>query len=157
MGHSVTVLLGTHEVLSALAEGEAVSQPVEAKAGIWLLPLTEDVLDKVTGLPVGEPLPGFTYLSPKLLAKLELASFRGWIVYAETDYFGGTGGQGAVAVRNGSSLYGPENGEWGCINRALSRVGIRVVPPAFDEFETVGLHLQRFTVGWLPGKRDRDA
>lgn len=157
MGHFVTALLGSKAVLSAISQKEGVASPVEAKAGIWLLPLPEETLDKIVGLPVGQSVQGFTYLFPRLLEKLKLASMQGWIVYAETDYFGGTGAQGAVAIQNGAILYGPEHGEWGCINQALSSVGIKTVPPAQDEFETVGLDLHRSTEDWLPEGEGRDA
>ena len=157
MGHSVTALLGTQAVLSTFAAQHNVSPPVQAKAGVWLLPLTEETIDKIVGLPVGEPVKGFNYLFPKLLAKLELASAQDWIIYAETEYFGGTGGQGAVALRRGATLYGPTTADWGSINEALSSVGIKSVPPAQDEFDTVGLDTHRFTDDWLPEGEDSDA
>jgi hypothetical protein len=150
MGHSVTALLGTQAVLSTFAAQQNVSPPVQAKAGVWLLPLPEETIDKIVGLPVGEPVKGFNYLFPKLLAKLELASAQDWIIYAET-------GHGAVAVRRGATLYGPTTADWGCINQALSSVGIKAVPPAQDEFETVGLDTHRFTDDWLPEGEDSDA
>lgn len=70
-----------------------------ARAGVWILPLTEDVIDTVVGIPVGESFIGFTYLFPKLLVKLKVVAAGDWIIYAETDYFGGVGTQGAVASR----------------------------------------------------------
>jgi hypothetical protein len=157
MGHSVTALLGTQAALSAFAAKEEVGPPVQAKADVWLLPLPEEAIDKIVGLPVGTAIEGFNYLFPKLLAKLELASANDWIVYAETEYFGGTGGQGAVALRRGGILYGPTSAEWGCINQALASVGIKVAPPAQDEFETIGFDTHRFTEDWLPESEDGDA
>ena len=157
MGHSVTALLGSHSVLSELAEREHLHQPVPTKASVWLLPLTEDAIDKVVGLPVGNALPGFNYLYPKLLAKLELASARDWIVYAETEYFGGIGAQGSAAFNHGAIVYGPKAAESACINEALASVGIKVVAPAQDEFETVGLGENRFTEDWLSAGEIGDA
>ena len=112
---------------------------------------------EVAGLPVGDPVPGFNYLFPKLLPKLESASRGSWVVYAETEYFGGAGGQGAVAIRDGSVIYGPRAAECDCINHALASVGVQVKAPAHDEFETVGLHLHRWTNGWVAGAPDGDA
>ena len=149
MGHAVTALLGSRSVLSGFAEHEELRAPVAAQAGTWLIPLTDDVLDHVVGLPVGQPLPGFRHLYPKLLHKLVHASARGWIVYIETEYFGGKGRQGAVALRDGRCVHGPQAAEWNCINEALASVGIAVVAPAIDAFETVGLDRHRFTDDWL--------
>lgn len=78
MGHSLTALLGTQPVLSDFAAREGVPQPVQAKTGVWILPLTEEVIDTVVEIPVGASLAGFTYLFPKLLAKLKMASVRDW-------------------------------------------------------------------------------
>lgn len=149
MGHSVTALLGSRSVLSAFATAQHLQQPVECRAGAWLLPLTDDAIDTIVGLPVGDPPSGFTYLFPKLVAALERASAPDWIVYVETAYFGGVGRQGAAAFVHGALVYGPTVAESACINAALARVGIRIVALARDEFDTVGLGAHRFTDDWL--------
>jgi hypothetical protein len=150
MGHSVTTLVGPRETLEEFAREQNVHSPVRTGAGYWLLPLPEETLDKIVGLPVGDSVPGFAYLLPKLLLKVRAASRRSWIVYAETEYFGGTGGQGAAAFKDGAAVLEPKAAEWDCINEALAAVGVAVLPPARDEFETVGLHEQRCTDDWLP-------
>lgn len=153
MTHSVTAVLGERELLSALAARESLHPPVEAKAGVWVLALDESALDLMTGVAVGEPVAGFTYLVPRLLSKLTEASSEGWLVYVETEYFGGSGDQGAVALRGRKVLYGPTRSPIGSINAALSAVGIQKQEPAVDEFDTVGLGAKRHTRDWLPYHR----
>jgi hypothetical protein len=157
MGHHVTALVGSEQVLLSLARQEGIHNPVPASASHWLLPLTSETIDKLVGIPVGETVTGFCSLYPKLVEKLRGASTQSWIVYVETEYFGGRGYQGAVAVQNGMVVYGPQAAEAGCINKALAAVGIKVAPPSNDEFETVGLHQERFTEDWLPEGEDSDA
>jgi hypothetical protein len=156
MTHSVTAVLGEKKILSALAERESLHPPVEAKAGVWVLALNERCLDSLAGIPVGEPLAGFTYLFPRLLSKLVEASSDGWLIYVETDYFGGMGDQGAVAVKNGRVFYGPTRSSIGSINAALVSVGIKTESDAIDEFETIGLDMKRRTSDWLPFDEDDD-
>lgn len=157
MGHSVTAILGPQLVLEAFARREHLHAPVPAKAGVWVLAMTDDVIDRVVAAPVGEPVAGFRYLCRGLLERLQGASVSGWLVYAETDYFGGSGAQGAVAFRDGAIVHGPKVADRDCINEALAVVGIEVVPPARDAFETVGLDEHRFTEDWLPPAHDHDA
>jgi hypothetical protein len=48
-----------------------------------------------------------------------------------------------------------QTGEFGRINEALALLGVvivHIVPPAIDEFETIGLQRHRFTQGWLNGR-----
>jgi hypothetical protein len=92
---------------------------------------------------------GFTYLSEQLIRELKIASSHGSLVYFETEYFGGNGAQGAAVFREGELIFGPQSGSFGPINQALAVVGVRVVPPASDEFETAGLHRHRHTEDWL--------
>lgn len=156
MTHSVTAVLGKHKALSAFAERESLHPPVESKGGVWVLALDGSALDSVAGIPVGDPVAGFTYLFPRLLSKLTECSLEGWLVYVETDYFGGSGDQGAVALRDGKVVYGPSRSPIGSINAALASVGIKKSPAATDEFETVGLDTRRRTSDWLPYDEDDD-
>ncbi|WP_431097208.1 hypothetical protein [Polaromonas aquatica] len=156
MTHSVTAILGEHKALSAFAERESLRPPVESKAGVWVLALDERALDSVAGISVGDPVAGFTYLFPRLLSKLTEFSLEGWFVYVETDYFGGIGDQGAVALKEGKVAYGPARSPIGSINAALASVGIKKASAATDEFETVGLDTRRRTSDWLPYDEDDD-
>jgi hypothetical protein len=72
----------------------------------------------------------------------------GPLLYFETDYHGGSGGQGAILVANDKVMYGPSAAEIGPINEALRLIGVRV-GTARDEFEAIGLHRHRHTDDWL--------
>jgi hypothetical protein len=94
---------------------------------------------------------GFNYLSEQLVRELKIGSSSGCLVYFETEYFGGDGSQGAAVFREGELIFGPQSASFGPINDALAILGVRVVPPACDEFEAVGLHRHRNTEDWLVG------
>jgi hypothetical protein len=88
-------------------------------------------------------------LSQQLVDELRRSSRNGPLIYFETEYSGGSGGQGAALFQDGEIIFGPQWAEIGPINRALKLLGISVWPPAHDEFETVGLHRHRGAEGWL--------
>ena len=150
MAHCVTAVLGKQSVLTALAARAQIHAPVAAQSGVWVLALNECALDALSAGAAGETIEGFIYLHPGLISKLIEASLLGWLVYVETDYFGGSGEQGALALGDGKVLYGPTQSSIGSINTTLSCVGIKKQDPATDEFESVGLHLKRHTSDWLP-------
>ncbi len=56
-----------------------------------------------------------------LLAEL---SRSGRLAYIETEYFGGTGGQGAAVYEGGAEIMPPTWAESGVINRALGLLGV---------------------------------
>jgi hypothetical protein len=83
------------------------------------------------------------------------ASITADVVYFETEYHGGTGGQGAAVYRQGKCIYGPTFSEAGPINEALATIGVRVSAPARDAFEAIGLNRHRSSDDW-PGIEDED-
>lgn len=79
-------------------------------------------------------------------------------MYFETDYWGGEGTQGAVAYATGEIIFGPRSSEQiGPIDEALKLLGVEVVPPAYDEFDAIGLRSHRQTEDWLAGIPRTDA
>ncbi len=111
-----------------------------------LLPLLDDDVDAMIPAPQTGHVDGFVQLSAQLADLLRGASAAGALVYLETDYFGGVGTQAAVAYRHGEVLGAPRaSGEIGPINDALRAIGVRVLRPAIDEFDSIGLqHHRRF-------------
>ncbi|MEM1181530.1 MAG: hypothetical protein AAGM22_24515 [Acidobacteriota bacterium] len=69
---------------------------------------------------------------------VELLEVEGPYAVIETDYFGGVGEQAAVIYLGEETVFGPERGPVGAINKALRRLGVRRTL-ARDEFDTVGL------------------
>lgn len=149
MGHFVTGLIAKPEALSAFAEKRSLHGPVELTAGLALLPLRDDDLDSFLSPPLTDHAAGFTYLSQQLRQELAAASVDGPLMYFETEYFGGTGAQGAAVFEDGRLVFGPASADFGPINAALALMGVQVVAPAHDQFESVGLHRHRHTEDWL--------
>lgn len=69
-------------------------------------------------------------------------SIGGELAYVETEYFGGTGGQGALVYRDGDESMPPTWRETGIINVALKMIGLKR-SIFVDEFETAGFGLVR--------------
>ena len=96
MAHHISGLITRRETLSCL-EIELARQPFfELAEGLVFLPLDDQNLDKIVGLDVGKALGTFEYLTERLIEVLCAASRNGELIYVETEYFGGVGGQGAA-------------------------------------------------------------
>ncbi len=76
------------------------------------------------------------------------ASINALVMYFETEYFGGDGGQGAALFHEGRVVF-IQSAKLGPINRALALLGVKVVSPAIDEFQSIGLDRHRTTAEWL--------
>lgn len=149
MGHFVTGLVAQPKQLEEFAEKHSLHKPIALTQGLSILPLRDEDLDAFLKPPmIGHP-EGFTYLSEQLVNEVAPASESGAILYFETEYFGGTGAQGAAVFSKGSLVFGPKSAESGPINEALRVLGVKVTPPAFDEFEAIGLNRHRHTEDWL--------
>jgi hypothetical protein len=147
MGHRVTGIIGRSTVLETMSREHSLSPPVALIPGVALLPLNEvDLSAFQTALSDDD---SWQYLSAQLLEQLLRWSRHGSLMYFETEYFGGLGGQGAVVAEDGKLAFGPRWAQIGPINEGLRLLGVSIESPAQDEFETVGLHLHRETAGWL--------
>jgi hypothetical protein len=142
MAHFVTGLIARHAALRAFAVAKSLPAPIVLTEILSLLPLGPDALERLMPDEQYEFYGGFNFLSPRLASVFKRASERAMLLYFETEYFGGMGSQGAAVFRDGELVFGPQAAELGPINNALAVLGVRTVPPAVDEFETVGL--QRF-------------
>jgi hypothetical protein len=120
MGHHISGLIARREVLKRLD-------------------VDHENLDKITGLHAGSAFGEFVHLTERLIDLLLLAPRSGPIVYVETEYFGGAGGQGAAVFRDGEMIGRPDWREIGAINDALSKIGVTHRTDQVDAFEAVGL------------------
>jgi hypothetical protein len=90
-----------------------------------------------------------------LASVLADASGAGPVAYLEAAFQGGSGEQASIVWDRGSVVLGPlvdlevSPSPAAPINRALRRLGVRIEPPAEDEFATVGLGRRRWTGQWL--------
>jgi hypothetical protein len=153
MSHFVIGIVGKPEALEAFAEKHSLHLPIELSQGFSLLPLRDRDIASFVASPLSGQLHGFNCLSEQLLQELRLASSDTFLVYFETEYFGGMGAQGAVALIDGQLAFGPESAEFGTINRALALLGVAVNPPAHDELEAIGLNRHRQTEHWVAESR----
>ena len=154
MAHFVTGLIARRSALKAFADLYGLPAPVVLNDVLALLPLDEDMLDTLLPEPAQDFVAGFNMLSPGLMQVLRAGSQRSTLLYFETEYFGGMGTQGAAVFRDGELVFGPQSAELGPINNALVLLGVRTLPPAADEFETIGLHRHRSTDEWLASATD---
>jgi hypothetical protein len=150
VGHFVTGLVAAERLLQKFAARHRLHQPISLSQGLALLPLRDEDIDGFIPPPHSGHADGFIYLSQQLAA----ASEFGRVLYFETEYFGGTGAQGAVVYEQRECIFGPESADLGPINRALALLGVRTLPPACDEFETIGLHRHRSCEDWLETAED---
>jgi hypothetical protein len=149
MGHFVTGLIAKSTILEAFSREHSLHLPIALSSQLALLPLRDMDLDSFLVAPASCDFEGFEHLSKQLLNELRRASHQGQLMYFETEYFGGLGGQGALVFQNGELIYGPQWAEVGPINQGLKLLGVSIEPPAQDEFEIVGLGRHRHTEGWL--------
>jgi hypothetical protein len=130
-----------------------------------LLPLTNDARAQMGDEPRSERVLGFDELTEDIRRFASDLSAHGPVVYVHAEIHGGTGTQASVGWRGGTVDFAPvstANNEAdaggrhvlrhdlsdGAINQALRYLGVRVVPPAIDEFDSVGLGTFRSTEDW---------
>lgn len=159
MSYELRALAGRYEV-TAQAARAARSTAVELPQGYGLLPVTNDMLERLGGddvWPFGEV---FRFLSAGVEALARRTSLAGDIAYLEADIFGGTGTQAMVLWRGGEACLGPVTAEFTAtapdpsssqqwpFNQALRELDVDR-GDAFDEFDALGLGRWRHTEDWL--------
>jgi hypothetical protein len=112
-----------------------------------LLPLTQTFLDEFDNSEL--PYPKMIKLSKPLLEKVVVLSKLASIAYIQTEYWGGTGTQGAMVWHSGEVVLEPVLVDGiGAINTALQKLGVKAVDTK-DEFDTLGLGKFRNTSQWI--------
>lgn len=145
MGHSITAIVGTHQVVARVRGMAGAPAPTELPYGLCIAPLGHEQIDKLTQLQSGEYLDGFRSLSDGLQAALLMAVGEDTLAYIETEYFGGSGSQAAAVFRDGAIVLRvvlPEGRKPAQsddpINSALRMLGVSGTLNG-DEFTAVGL------------------
>lgn len=150
MGYTLEALLLNEQIYKAQPEALQRLPVVPLFYGLSLVPLTDDLFDKLPPIPeVRERPEEFWKFSAALEAlALELSRF-GAVAYVEADFFGGEGTQAAAVWEEGLLCLGPlKSAGVGAINTALQWLGIPS-SQGRDGFEIVGLLRHRHTAGWL--------
>lgn len=117
--------------------------------GYCLVPVNDHFHLSKCGTEPPSVVENFEFLTPEFQAWLKSASVGRTLVYIETDYFGGAGGQGAAVFSDGVCISGPTFSDDGPINEALRVLGVSVDDEELDEFEALGLGRHRSTAQWL--------
>jgi|GEM_PF-790501 len=162
MAHSISGFVAREDVLRACTAHLRSAHVAPLAQGFGFLPVTEEVDEETGGRMVAYEQ--FHRLTDAL-ARLGAAMSRGGAVaYVETDYFGGTGDQAAIAWKDGRIAFGPEKARIGVVSDALRRIGAEK-GKARDEFEALGLDRHRGNDDWIeqamadapPGDAERRA
>jgi hypothetical protein len=147
MTYIIEAVIGVGSLAGDL--GFPSAKVVALRQGLSLLPLTDALFDEIqTAAPnAGESLPRFEKLSTAVESWVRGLSSRGLAAYVEAEYFGGAGGQSAVAWRQGDVILEPVHSQ-DAINCALRLLGVDA-GGEHDEFDAVGLGLRRSTDDWM--------
>jgi hypothetical protein len=142
MSHHITGLVARQDVFARLESDFSSEGRFELAQGLAFLPLDGENLDRIVGAEGGAAIGDFVFLTERLVEHLKAQSRAGALLYIETEYFGGTGGQGAALFQNQALAFGPEFGAGGAINRGLMLLGVKR-GASRDAFETAGLQIFR--------------
>lgn len=158
MGHCITALIGSRDALASLIGRFDPPDPIDLAFGLVLVPLNEQRMDAIA-MSVEPPLEGFTYLTPAMARAIGDAVGGGRALYIETEYFGGSGGQGAALFEAGglswqdaestfesaaskssiTRFFSPSaRSAQSPISAGLARLGV-VPESGQDEFDRIGL------------------
>ena len=136
MGHSFRGFIVRNAEWSGLPEGINETSPHALREGLVLLPLTDALHDRISSA-AADPVDGAFYYLCELSLAFGLQLTNGYLVYYETDYFGGHGEQAAALWRHGRLEIAASRGERGPINDCLSPIANQ--PKKGDAFDAVGL------------------
>jgi hypothetical protein len=155
MPHWVSGLIAGYPALERIARGHSLALPARLEQGLGLLPLDDTNLPALLGLEdvrtdeiaeAEDDGEAFEYLTPALIIWCIEASRDARLLYFETQYFGGSGGQGAAVFDAGEAIFGPGMRQ-GAISDALRLLGASA-QGRFDAFDRVGLGRCRSNDGW---------
>jgi hypothetical protein len=144
MGYYLQALVGKADALSKHTSEFEHARLVPLTQGIALIPLTDDLHHEIGS---GDEADRFEKISPSVEQWAQRISSTAPVAYIEAEFFGGDGGQGAVAWSESSRVLGPIHSQ-DAINRALRFLGIQI-GDAHDEFDAVSLGQHRDTHDWI--------
>jgi hypothetical protein len=152
MGHSVRLIIGRGDGVAAFLRAWPGSRAVELKAGWQAIPVDDALYEAVVARhPDAVRSDTLDFAPAGLDAALAAATAEGGaLAYVETEYFGGTGGQSAMAFADGRAKMEPARAQWaGPINQALRRIGVTPEGES-DAFDTIGLGERRQMADYEP-------
>jgi hypothetical protein len=152
MAYMLTAVITGPDVVEKIASNLSGGHHVELTAELALVPIAG-----TSGQNFGDeqPLLLEQAFPSRLASVLADASGAGPVAYLEAAFHGGSGEQASIVWDRRTVVLGPlvdlevSPSPAAPINRALQRLGVRVAPPAEDEFATIGLGRHRWTGQWL--------
>ncbi|HEV7689848.1 MAG TPA: hypothetical protein VGO52_03455 [Hyphomonadaceae bacterium] len=146
MTHSVQLIIGRGEAIARFLQRWPGSRAVDLTGGWQAIPLEDGLYELIAAAYAGLAKPDALDMAPPGLmeALAEASSPGAMLAYVETEYFGGTGSQSAVAFVDGRQVFAParSKGAGGPINGALRAIGVQRMG-SDDEFDTIGLGARR--------------
>ena len=143
MGYYLQAIIGKQQTLAQHSSDFQRARIVPLAQGIAIIPLTDDLYDEIGD---GGEVERFEKLSPGVDEWAQRISVIAPVGYIEAEFFGGTGGQSAVAWSGGARALGPIHAE-DAINQTLHFFRVRI-DGAHDEFDAIGLGRHRNTEDW---------
>ena len=144
MGYYLQAIIGRQQTLAQHASEFQHARIVPLAQDIAIIPLTDDLYDEIAD---GGDVERFEKLSPGVKEWVQRISMVAPVAYVEAEFFGGTGGQSAVAWSGGSRVLGPLYA-LDAINQTLRFLGVRT-NGVHDEFDAIGLGRHRDTADWI--------
>jgi hypothetical protein len=153
MGHSVHLIIGQGPAIASFQRIWPAARVVDLLGGWQAIPVDDALHTAIEAHYPGAHRPSGLDVSPLGLGEAlsDATKAGGGLAYVETEYFGGTGGQAAMAYVDGRQAMSPQSsrGGGGPINQALRLVGVTRTA-ADDEFDTIGLGERRTMTDYEP-------
>src|SRR5689334_22629581 len=128
MTHSVYLVIGKDPAIGRFLRDWPGSRVVPLAGGWKAIPMEDALYEPIESAAPGAKRPEEFDVSPPGLeaALISATTGGGGLAYVETDYWGGSGGQSAMAVVDGRMASGPRRsrGAGGPINSALRAIGV---------------------------------
>jgi hypothetical protein len=156
--HDVKALISSTDALRHATQRLTNAVVCPLAQGFALLPLTDDLQAEINLRPANlEELPDapLKEISAALHQLAHKISTHAPVAYVATFYFGGDGGQEAVAWDSEKVIFSPLSIGYGCvewpnssISQALRAIGVSRIDERHDEFDSIGLGNYRETHRW---------
>lgn len=143
MGYYLQAIIGKQQTLAQHASAFRHVHLVPLEKDIAMIPITDALYDEIAD---GGQIERFYKLSPGIEEWARRISMAAPVAYIEAEFFGGAGGQSAVAWSSGSRTLGPLHSEQ-AINEALRLLGVQK-GGARDEFDAIALGRHRNIEDW---------
>ena len=139
MSHCIHAIVAPDSFGNSIHDAWPELPRLRHNAGFSIFPVNYTLIDSkitpaVTPRETGDE---FMLLTSAFENYLRQLSVGGLLAYVETEYFGGSGGQGALVFADGVGRMNPEWDDSGTINRALELIGVPR-PKIGDRFALIG-------------------